>query len=137
MDGRSFHPLQSTIGILRHPCDLDLLLFFQSHPRSLLTGEQLAAHVGYELNQVGRSLDLLVEAEVLTRSEGPTHGACLYVLQAPDHGWLASLIDLAATREGRQRLLDTIKAASTAEAADDPSSAPDPAAHPGRRANIS
>jgi hypothetical protein len=53
---------------LRAGCDLDLLLFFARHPRVVLSSEQLAAYVGYDLQQVARSLDLLVGAGVLRRS---------------------------------------------------------------------
>lgn len=54
MTGRRFHHLLQSVGVLRHPCDLDLLLFFNRHPRALLTSERLAAYVGYDLNQIGR-----------------------------------------------------------------------------------
>jgi hypothetical protein len=40
---------------LRDVCDLDLLLFFTRHPSAVLSSEQLAAHVGYDLPQVARS----------------------------------------------------------------------------------
>ncbi|MGH8137830.1 MAG: hypothetical protein ACREVV_06495 [Steroidobacteraceae bacterium] len=66
MKGRRFHALLRSAGI-QHPCDLDLLLFFQRHPHSLLTSERLAAYVGYDLDQVARSLDLLTDAGLLTR----------------------------------------------------------------------
>src|SRR5436190_16953593 len=50
------------IGCLRHPCDLDLLLFFSRHPRAFLLSERLAEYVGYDLTQVMQSLETLITA---------------------------------------------------------------------------
>ncbi len=95
--GKRFDVLANSEGVLRHPCDLNLVLFFCRHPRALLTTERLAGYVGYDLNQVERSLDLLTEAGLLERSQNPTQAARLYVLKTPDSTWLASLRKLAAT----------------------------------------
>ena len=46
------------IGCLRHPCDLDLLLFFSRHPRAYLITERLAQYVGYDLPLVAQSLEM-------------------------------------------------------------------------------
>lgn len=54
-------------GGLRHPSDLDLLLFFYRHPHVLLTLDHLAAYTGYDLQQVAPSLDFLVGAGLLRR----------------------------------------------------------------------
>ena len=54
--------LLDRIGALQHPCDLDLLIFFARHPRTLLASEQLAVLLGYEFTQLAASLDLLVGA---------------------------------------------------------------------------
>jgi len=102
-------------GGLHPESDLDLLLFFHRHPHSLLTSERLAAYVGYDRNQVGRSLDLLTDAGLLTRSQNSTHAARMYVLQTPGTGWLVALLDIASTREGRRSLLDAMKEASDVE----------------------
>jgi hypothetical protein len=124
MRRRRFEHLLGTIGVLRHPCDLDLLLFFHRHPRAILTSERLAAYVGYDLNQVGRSLDLLADAGLLERSQNPTHAARMYVLKTPETGWLGSLLDIASTREGRRDLIEAMHEAGLAEGAErDPSSA--------------
>src|SRR5436309_15970332 len=96
MKRRRFQHLLDSIGVVRHPCDLDLVLFFYRHPRALLTSERLAAYVGYDLNQVARSLDLLTAAGVLERSQNPTHAARLYVLKMPQSGWLTSLLEIAS-----------------------------------------
>jgi DNA-binding MarR family transcriptional regulator len=137
MTQERFRHLLSSIGVLRHPCDLDLLLFFHRHPCSLLTSERLAAYVGYDLNQIARSLDLLTDAGLLTRSQNPTHAARMYVLQTPRTGCLAALIDIASTREGRGTLLDAMREASTSEPHGDHASSTDASALPRRRTRIS
>ena len=99
------------IGCLRHPCDLDLLLFFSRHPRAFLLSERLAEYVGYELPQVVQSLETLITAGLLRRSPNSTHPAQLYVLTpgSPLGGWLSSLLRIAATREGRLAVLAALK----------------------------
>ena len=118
MKGRRFQHLLESIGNLRHSCDLDLLLFFHRHPRSLLTSERLAAYVGYDLNQMARSLDLLTEAGLLECSQNPTHAARMYLLKTPETGWLGSLLAVASTPEGRRDLLDAMQEASVPNAAE-------------------
>ena len=134
MTGRRFEHLLGSIGVLRHPCDLDLLVFFHRHPRSILTSERLAAYVGYDLNQLARSLDLLTDAGLLERSQNPTHAARLYVLQTPQTGWLASVLDIASTREGREELLQTMKEAAAHETTDHPAGHDDESASARQRA---
>ena len=92
---------------IQHACDLDLLLFFSRHPRALLTSEQLVAYLGYDRDRVAKSLDGLIDAGLLARSQNPSHTARLYVLErsGPLGGALASLLKIAATREGRQLVL--------------------------------
>jgi DNA-binding IclR family transcriptional regulator len=116
MARRRYQHLLERIGVLRHPCDLDLLLFLHRHPHSILTSERLAAYVGYDLNQVGRSLDLLTEAGLLERSQNPTHAARLYVLKTPDVGWLTSLLNIANTPDGRRSLMQALQEAAALEA---------------------
>jgi MarR family len=113
---RSFHHLLKSIGVLRHACDLDLLLFFHRHPRALLTSERLAAYVGYDLDQIARSLDRLTDEGLLERSQNPTHAARMYVLKMPESGWLQSLFAIAATRDGRRELIQTMQKAASGEA---------------------
>src|SRR5437879_12051482 len=60
---------------LRHRCDLDLLVFFHRHPRVLLTSERLVALVGYDLKQIAASLETLIAANVVTRTQHQTTGA--------------------------------------------------------------
>ena len=99
--------LLDRIGVLRHPCDLDLLVFFARHPRSMLASEDLAAFLGYGIRQVAASLDLLLGAGLVTRGQNPTRAARLYVFVegGPNGGWLPELSRLASSREGRLAMI--------------------------------
>jgi hypothetical protein len=104
--------LLDRIGCLGHPCDLDLLLFFYRHPLAYLQRERLAEYVGYDLPQVERSLETLMTAGLLQKSEESTRPARLYVLTRSSStlgGWLASLLRIAATREGRLAVIHALK----------------------------
>lgn len=109
MTRRRIEYLLKSIGVLRHPCDLDLVLFFRRNPQALLTSERLAAYVGYDLQQVGRSIDVLTDAGLLERSQNPTRAARMYVLRAPESGWLLSLVEIASTREGRRDVIEAMR----------------------------
>jgi hypothetical protein len=93
--------------VLRRAADLDLLIFFARHPRSLLTSEQIATFLGYEVTQIAESLELLLTAGILTRTQNPTHAARLYVFSPSldPGGWLPALLRIAASRDGRLSLL--------------------------------
>jgi hypothetical protein len=104
--------LLDQIGCLEHPCDLDLLLFFNRHPQAFLKSERLAEYVGYDLPQVERSLEILMTAGLLRQSPDSTGPARLYVLTrsgSPLGGWLSSLLRIAATREGRLAVIHALK----------------------------
>jgi DNA-binding MarR family transcriptional regulator len=73
------HTLLDRIDALRHPCDLDLLMFFVKHPHTLLASEQLAAFMAYDIEQLAQSLDVLLEAGLVTRSQNPTQAARMHV----------------------------------------------------------
>lgn len=92
---------------VRHRCDLDLLLFFYRHPRALLTAEELVVYLGQDLEQVAKSLESLIDAGLLTRSQNPSRAARLYVLEmeATPGGLLASFLKIAATRGGRLEIM--------------------------------
>ena len=117
--------LLDRVAIFRHPCDLDLLLFFARHPHTLLASESLACFLGYELKQIARSLDLLLAAELIKRTQTSAHAARLYLL-VPDgvnHKWFQPLFEMASTRQGRAalrqalsfRMLEEKKEPETAE----------------------
>jgi hypothetical protein len=90
---------------LRDACDLDLLLFFSRHPRVVLSSEQLAAYVGYDLAEVARALDLLLGAGLLKRTLNLGAPGRMYVLEV-DHAeeWLEPLRRVCATPDGRNAL---------------------------------
>ena len=91
--------------VLREAADFDLLVFFARHPRTLLASESLAALLGYELNDIARSLDALLAGGLLKRRQTSAHAARLYIF-APDEppDWVPPLLKMAATRAGRLAL---------------------------------
>jgi hypothetical protein len=95
------------IDVLRHPSDLDLLIFFARHPRSLLASEHLAAFLGYGVKEIAASLDLLLGAGLIARTPNPSHAARLYVfsVDGPSGEWLPALLKLASTRQGRLAMI--------------------------------
>ena len=106
--------LLERIGVLKHACDLDLLVFFARHPRCLLTSESLRGFLGYDLKEIAESLDVLLAAGLVTRSPTPAHAARLYVLagEGTNGGtkgrWVPALLALASTREGRLALREAL-----------------------------
>lgn len=97
--------LLDTTGI-QHPCDLDLLVFLNRHPRVLMTSEQLAALVGYDLKQVARSLDFLIERGLLSRSQSQARVARIYLFRADGaEAQLEHLLRLGSTPDGRTALI--------------------------------
>jgi hypothetical protein len=107
--------LLDQFDVLRHATDLDLLVFFARHPRSLLSSEQIAAFLGYAVREVAASLELLLEAGLLTRTPHRRQVARMYLLTAtpPVNGWLSTLTALARTRAGRLALISQIRQRST------------------------
>ena len=90
-------------AIFQHPCDLDLLLFFVGHPRTILTSELLATFLGYELKQIADSLEILLGAGLISRTQTSAHAARLYLLvdDGPDYPWLPLILEMGSTRKGR------------------------------------
>lgn len=109
-DAVEIQQLLARATVIREACDLDLLTFLSRHPRALLTIERLAAFVGYEMQQVAHSIDALIEAGLLERTQTPKHAARLYALtlDGPGNGGLRALVDLASTRLGRREILDLL-----------------------------
>jgi hypothetical protein len=91
---------------IRNLCDLDLLLFFARHPRTLLASEELVRLLGYPLNRIGQSLESLLTAGLLTRTPQKSRAARMYVLaiDGKNDGWLTEVVTLASTRTGRLAL---------------------------------
>jgi hypothetical protein len=99
------------IARIKTPCDLDLVLFFARHPDALMTSEQLALLVGYDLQQIAKSLELLVKRKLLRRTQNPTHPARLYRFR-PDY-WsprFRDILKIASTVEGRRRIRHLLSA---------------------------
>ena len=88
-------------------------MFLHRHPRALLTSEQLAAFVGYDIKQVARSLDAFIDAGLLERMQNPMHAARMYVLvlDGPQGGGLIALLKLASSRQGRHDILRSLPTA--------------------------
>ncbi|HEY7388595.1 MAG TPA: hypothetical protein VH640_08805 [Bryobacteraceae bacterium] len=91
-------------------CELDLLVFLYRHPRTLLTNEQLAILVGYDMTQIARVIETFIEAGILERTQNSMHAVRMYLLQleGPQKGGLTALIELASTREGRKCILQAL-----------------------------
>lgn len=102
--------LLARIGVLRHPCDLDLLVFFARHPRVLLTSESLARFLGYSPKEIARSLDTLLATGLLARTQTDAHAGRLYVLSRGRTGdeWFPVVLALASSREGRRSLMTAL-----------------------------
>jgi hypothetical protein len=98
--------LLAQVPALQHPCDLDLFMFFAKHPRTLIASEQLARMLGYQLKEIARSLDILLAAGMLARTQHPSRLARMYVFAKvdTDERWLRELVELASSREGRLTL---------------------------------
>ena len=103
--------LRDRIDFLGNPCDLDLLVFFARHPRTLLSSERLAILLGYEFTEVAASLDVLQRAGLITVSPNPLDTAHVFVFTTGDQGagWLTDLVQLASTREGRLALVRALR----------------------------
>ena len=107
--------LLDRIEILRNVCDLDLLVFFIRHPRTLLSSEVLATFLGYDLKAIADSLDVLLAGGLLNRKQSSAHAARLYVLSngGANEELFAALLDFASTRPGRLVLKQTLEGRSS------------------------
>ena len=57
--------------IIRSACELDLLVFFRRHPRVLLTSEQVAVFLGYDMKKIAKAIEAFVEEGLLERVQAP------------------------------------------------------------------
>ena len=114
-DEEEIERLLARTSVIRNGCDLDLLVFFYRHPRTLLTSEQIAAFVGRDMKQVAESLDGLIAAGFVERLHNPTHAARLYLLavHGPEDKVLKTLLALATTRQGRHQILATLNSGTS------------------------
>jgi len=111
MNAKHARGLLDRIEVLRHPSDVDLLIFFARHPRALMANEQLATFLGYEIKQIAESLDVLLKAGFLRRIPNQAHAAPMYVFAAngTNEESLPPLVELACTREGRLAIRRALK----------------------------
>ena len=88
---------------IRRLCDLNLLVFFARHPRTLLASEQLAGFIGFDLPQIAESLETLLRAGFLKRTAHSSYSARMYIfaLDGPGAAPLTSLVQFVSTRDGR------------------------------------
>ena len=107
--------------VVASACELDLLVFLYRHPRTLLTNEQLAAFVGYEMKQIAKAMDAFIGAGLLERKQNSTHAARMYLLllEGPQTGGLKTLLDLASTQRGRRDILQILIPGGSDRPADD------------------
>ncbi|MEP7306364.1 MAG: hypothetical protein ABJA98_12675 [Acidobacteriota bacterium] len=100
--------LLNRVPALQRPSDLDLLVFFARHPHPLLSTEQFARLLGYPIEEIARSLGVLLTAGFVTRAQqqNRTRPARMYGFSPPDAtaDVLAALVEQASTREGRVAL---------------------------------
>lgn len=97
---------------IRNACDLDLIVFLQRHPRTLLTSEQLAGFLGYNLKDIAKALESLIDVGLVERTaQQSLHAARMFtlLLDGPHGGGIRPLLDLAFTREGREAILQALK----------------------------
>jgi hypothetical protein len=115
-DGRARHA-RALLGLLEHPCDLDLIVFFFRHPRALLTLHDVAARVGYHEDQVRAGVDTLERAGLLTWSKGgPEESASdSRLFELTPGAWadiLPAFLWVARSVDGRRTLRRALTAAA-------------------------
>ena len=104
---------------IQGPCELDLLGFLHRHPRTLLTSEQLAVFVGYDIKEVAKSIDVFIEAGLLGRTKNRLRSARMYslILNGQQGDGLTALLELAGTKQGRRDILALLGPRPSQEAA--------------------
>ena len=105
MDPRVNRLLRS-IGSIEHLCDVDLLVFLARHAHMLLTTDQLAAFVGYNVGCITASLTRLIEGGIVKTTLSPGLTARLFVIEydGVHREALRELLTFANTRAGRLAL---------------------------------
>ncbi len=103
--------LLERLPVLKRPCDLDLLLFFAQHRRTLISSEQLARLLGYPIKEIARSRDALIAAGFLTETQNPVSPARMSVFTpgGANSGSLSAVVEWASTREGHLALRAALK----------------------------
>ena|SRR5690242_4253989 len=121
-DAKEITRLLARARAVSSACDLDLLVFLHRHPRTLLTSEQLAAFVGYDIKEIAKSLEAFIEASLLERTQNPMHAARMYLLMldGPQHGGIRDILKLASTRGGRRGILQALNSGPSQPSKENP-----------------
>lgn len=115
MNSRRIDNLLKQATMLQNGCDVDLLLFFRRHPHVLLTGDQLTRYLGYDIHQVGNSLERMIAGGFIRKSQHAAHPARMYRLSngsGDDDGALDALLELASTPDGRRAVIKALRGAA-------------------------
>ena len=96
------------LNLLSRPCDLDVLIFFFRHPSALLSLDDVASRVGYNVHDVAASIEGLIAAGWLrcseegakSRSEARLYG----FMSGTWDAILGRLLWLASSPDGRRSL---------------------------------
>src|SRR5262245_21136684 len=94
------------LGVLKSSCDLDVLVFFQRHPRAFLSTFDLAQKVGYDTPEIDASIDTLLAAGLVTSSK-PRQRATARLYEFTPGRWdtvLPRLLWVVSTVDGRRVL---------------------------------
>lgn len=117
---RQIEALLAKVPFIKSACELDLLVFLYRHPRTLLTNEQLASFVGYDMKQIAKSIDIFIDAGLLERTQNPIHAARMYLLllSGPQGQVVNELLEVASTRRGRREVLGQLGSPRSTRPAD-------------------
>lgn len=110
-DHRSVAESTALLAVLESSCDLDVLVFFHRHPRTLLTPFDLARHVGYRTAEIDASIETLVVAGLVTASR-PRESTAARLYEFTPGRWatvLPCLLWLASTADGRGALRQALR----------------------------
>lgn len=111
------HEALDRLKVIKHACDLDLLMFLHRHPRALLALDRLAAYMGCDRERVEKSLENLIAEGLVIRRQKPPSAVPMFLL-VRDGGQdqpLDTLLAIASTRNGRLSILQALATAPPSE----------------------
>jgi len=89
-------------------CAVDLIMYFQRHPRSYLPVDHIALRVGYDATQIQQAIRALVRAGIIVERPGRVPGVAAYGLDAAE--WLTMLRSVVSSPRGRRQLRLVLRA---------------------------
>ena len=100
---------QVLLELLDSPCDLDVLIFAQRHPRALLTVDDIARAVGRDADAVRASVETLTVAGLIAcmKTRRPDRDAAVVFYEFTPGTWdalLPALCWVTASADGRRVL---------------------------------